>query len=232
MDSICRMTGENIWIAEGGTVSFFTLPYSTRMTIIRLSGNQLWVHSPVRLTEALKAEVCALGEVTYLIAPNHLHHLFLQDWIEAFPQAQTYGTREVATKCPQIHFNSLLTEHGNYPWLDEIDQLLFTGSRFMQECVFFHLPTKTLIVTDLIENFDPHSFTPLKRFIARLTGILAPNGRMPVDWRTSFIFNKHKARQHVETILAWQPQRIIMAHGLIIDEGATEHFRKAFSWVY
>ncbi|MAD46251.1 MAG: hypothetical protein CMI02_01405 [Oceanospirillaceae bacterium] len=223
---------DHIWIFDGETVPFFTLPYSTRMTVVRLPGERLWVHSPIRLTDSLQQEVSALGKVEWLIAPNHLHHLFISDWAQAFPDAQTYGTREVAKKRPDIDFTGLLTEHGQYPWHSDIEQLLFTGSPAMQECVFFHRASSTLILTDLIENFNPRHFTPLKRLLARLSGILAPNGKTPIDWRTSFLFGKHRARQHVQTILNWQPQRIVMAHGEIIREKATEHFRKAFRWVW
>ena len=45
--------GENIWIFEGAAVPFFTLPYTTRMTVVRLSDDELWIHSPIALTDEL-----------------------------------------------------------------------------------------------------------------------------------------------------------------------------------
>lgn len=71
-----KQLAENLWIFDGEAVPFFTLPYTTRMTVIRLNDGALWVHSPIKLTPELQALVEALGEVRYLIAPNHLHHLF------------------------------------------------------------------------------------------------------------------------------------------------------------
>ncbi|MCG7533934.1 DUF4336 domain-containing protein [Pseudoalteromonas sp. OOF1S-7] len=53
------------------------MPFTTRMTIVRLPCGGLWVHSPICLTPGLREQVDALGPVTYLVAPNHLHHLFM-----------------------------------------------------------------------------------------------------------------------------------------------------------
>lgn len=101
----------------------------------------------------------------------------------------------------------------------------------MEECIFFHQQSRVLIVTDLIENFSPKAFTPFKRKIARFTGILAPNGKMPLDWRLSFYFNKQRAREHLETILSWKPKVIVLSHGLIIEKEAKAFLRKSFSWL-
>ncbi|EGM68695.1 DUF4336 domain-containing protein [Shewanella sp. HN-41] len=226
-----KQLAENLWIFDGEAVPFFTLPYTTRMTVIRLNNGALWVHSPIKLTPELQALVEALGEVRYLIAPNHLHHLFLQDWQQTYPQAQSFGTSEVQTKRPDLHFDGLFTAEFQAMWATDIDQLLFTGSHFMQECVFFHKASGTLIVTDLIENFSPDAFNALQRFLARGAGILAPNGKMPLDWRLSFMFAKQQARTHLVKMLAWEPQRIVMAHGLIVEQDAKAFLQRSFAWL-
>ncbi|EKE72996.1 DUF4336 domain-containing protein [Gallaecimonas xiamenensis] len=221
---------ENLWVAEGPSVPFFTLPYSTRMTLIRLADGRLWVHSPIALTPELKAEVDALGQVAYLIAPNQLHHLFLQAWQQQYPGALSFGTKGVMAKRPDLTFQHCLDQHFTSPW-PEISALLFTGSKAMEEAVFLHQPSRTLIVTDLVENFAPETFTPLKRRLAAWAGILAPNGKMPLDWRLSFLFSKTQARRHVQQLLAWQPQRLIMAHGLMVQNQVPAFLARAFSWV-
>ena len=40
------------------------------MTVVRLPNSELWVHSPIPLTDALAGEVQQLGRVAHLIAPN------------------------------------------------------------------------------------------------------------------------------------------------------------------
>ncbi|MDN3556724.1 DUF4336 domain-containing protein [Halomonas maura] len=222
---------EDVWIADGDTVSFYTLPYTTRMTLVRLADGTLWVHSPIRLNAGLRRRVEALGEVRYLVAPNHLHHLYLQDWQRAYPDARLFGTREVITKRGELAFDGRLDAGASYPWSDELRHLLFTGSRLMEECVFLHVATRTLIVADLVENFAPRAFGPLQRGVARMTGILAPNGGMPRDWRLSFAFHKAEARAHLRSLLAWRPETIVMAHGEIVDTDAQAFLRRSFGWL-
>ncbi|PWI32310.1 hypothetical protein DI392_16700 [Vibrio albus] len=221
----------NIWVFDGKAVPFLTLPFTTRMTVIRLRENELWVHSPIELTSELKSHIHSLGTVKYLIAPNHLHHLFLKEWQEHYPDAASYGTAEVIKKRNDLNFAGELLTEGNYPWEPEVTQLLFTGSPLMEECVFMHNQSGSLIVTDLIENFPPSDFTPTQRLLARCTGILAPNGKMPIDWRMSFLFHKKEARKHYAKILGWKPERIILAHGNLINTGAMTFLHRSFGWL-
>ncbi|GAB2663029.1 DUF4336 domain-containing protein [Vibrio panuliri] len=222
---------DNIWIFNGGNVTFLGFPFSTRMTIVRLANQKLWVHSPIELSAELQQQVESLGEVAYLIAPNHLHHLFIAQWQQAFPTAKTFGTAQVVKKRQDLYFENCLAQSSELPWDEEISHLLFTGSSVMEESVFFHKATQTLIVTDLIENFEPQHFKPLQRNIAKVVGILAPNGKMPLDWRLTFQFNKQTAREHMLTILSWQPQRVILAHGTVIENDAKAFLCRSFSWL-
>ncbi|MDF2179888.1 DUF4336 domain-containing protein [Aliiglaciecola sp. CAU 1673] len=221
----------NIWIYDGESVPFFCLPYSTRMTVVRLSSGELWVHSPIRLTSAIKVQLESLGKVTYLIAPNQLHHLFLPDWQTAYPSAQAYGTDEVIKKRTDIDFSGSLNASCSWPWQGEIEQLLFSGSPAMQECVFFHKDSKTLVVTDLVENFSGHEFNWWQKILAKGAGILAPKGKTPLDWRLSFIFGKTQARHHFEKMLSWQPKILVMAHGEVVKENTEAFLAKSFSWL-
>lgn len=166
----------NIWIVEGDVVSFFGLPYSTRMTIIRLADGTLWLHSPTKISDALLQQIAALGEVKYLVAPNKIHHLFLNEWLKAFPLASCYAPPGLVKKRTDINFDHELTMAPELEWANQINQTFFNGSPAMQEVVFYHVSSKTLILTDLIENFTPASFNWWQRIVAGITGILAPNG--------------------------------------------------------
>jgi hypothetical protein len=222
---------ENIWVFDGDAVSFFTLPFTTRMTIIRLSTGELWVHSPIKLNEEVKSQIAKLGVVKYIIAPNHLHHLFLANWKLSYPDASYYGTDEVIKKRTDIKFNHSLNQEQDWPWSIDIDQVLFTGSPLMEECVFFHKSSTVLIVTDLIENFTGDDFNCCQRVIAKGAGVIAPNGKMPLDWRLSFMFSKSRARAHMSVIYGWQPEVVIMSHGVIIEQDAKAFLKRSFSWL-
>ncbi|RMF38562.1 MAG: DUF4336 domain-containing protein, partial [Alphaproteobacteria bacterium] len=59
---------ENLWIVDGPVIRMrylwvASLPFPTRMTVIRLSAGGLWLHSPTELTEPLREAMAALGPV-------------------------------------------------------------------------------------------------------------------------------------------------------------------------
>ena len=83
--------GPEIWIADGGIVSFFGYDYPTRMAVVRLDDGGLWLWSPVEATSELVEEVHALGPVRHLVSPNKLHHLFLARVAREVPRSETVG---------------------------------------------------------------------------------------------------------------------------------------------
>ncbi|MBJ7554515.1 DUF4336 domain-containing protein [Marinomonas spartinae] len=222
---------DGIWIFNGDSVQFLGLPFSTRMTVVRLTSGELWVHSPIKLSDSIKAQLDGLGRVKYLIAPNHLHHLFLPEWIAFYPNAEVYGTNEVIKKRRDISFHGSLNTIQDWAWGSDIEQELFSGSPLMEECVFYHTGSGTLIVTDLVENFSGKDFTYWQRGIAKCVGILAPNGKTPLDWRLSFIFGKSDARKHFKRLFDWCPKILVMSHGEIVRENADQFLAESFKWL-
>lgn len=225
-----KKIAENIWIYDGTTVSFYGFPFSTRMTIIRLSTNELWLHSPTKISRSLIDEILALGDVKYIVSPNKIHHLFMQDWIQEFPNAKSYASPGLAEKRKDIQFSKELGTLPENEWVKDIDQTTFKGSSVMEEVVFFHRSSKTLILTDLIENFKPESLNWWRRIVAHLGGVLSPNGKTPADWRFSFIFGRKEAKKSLATIIEWKPENIIIAHGECIFGNGLDFVKKSFSW--
>ncbi len=127
------------------------------MTIIRLSSGELFVQSPTTLTAELKAEVESLGPVRHLISPNKIHYWWIGDWGRAYPAALKWASPGVRSSALEQgwEFDRDLGETASSAWGEEIDQLIVHGGRFMDEVVFFHKPSRTLILADLIENFEP-----------------------------------------------------------------------------
>lgn len=222
---------QDIWTADGPAVNFYGFAYPVRMTVIRLKGDRLFVHSPIAPTPKLLKQTVALGEVCYLISPNKIHHLYLGDWGEIFPEAQVYASPGLMNKRPELSFDAELGDVPETGWRDEIDQLIFAGSRAMDEVVFFHKTSRTLILADLIENFDKGWFTGWRAIVARLIGIVAPNGKAPLDFRLTFTGNKQAARKSLARIRAWQPEKIIIAHGKCFTENAMVEIDRAFNWL-
>jgi len=222
--------GPSLWVADGRTVSFLTFPYPTRMAVVRLADGGVWIWSPIALTPELAEEVEAIGPVRHIVSPNKIHHLFLGAWAERWPEAQLHAPPGLAKRKPELHFDEELGDEANPDWAEDLDQTIFRGSLAMEEVVFFHRPSGTAIVCDLVQRHDPSTSTGLKGTIMRLDGLVGPRGSTPREWRASFLRRK-PARAARAELLAWQPERLIIAHGECARTGATSILERALAWI-
>ena len=231
-----KSIAEDIWIVDGPEVGMrsmgITLPFPTRMTVVRLPSGNLWVHSPVAWSDELARDLMALGPVLHLVAPNTLHYSYLADWQARFPEARSYGAPGLSAKARQpICIDEVLGEKAPPSWEGAFDQCRVLG-RILSEVDFFHHPSRTLILTDLIENFEPSRLRPRwLRWIIRLAGPTDPDGKAPFDMQWSFIGRKREVRTAVERMIAWAPERIVIAHGRWYDRNGVDELRRAFRWV-
>lgn len=230
-----KQFGENIWIVDGGEIiSFYGLPFTTRMTIIKLPNGDLWIHSPINLPAELKQEIDNLGTVKHIIAPNKIHYWYIDEFKSAYPSATVYaspGVRKRAAKYkPKIHFDKDLIGTNPATWKNQIEQVFIEGSRFMDEVVFFHKISKTLVVTDFIENFEASKINPFFRVIAWIGGALHPNGGTTIDQQLAFLGNRKKLQSSVQKILEFEIEKIILAHGKCITKNGKEEFLRIVKW--
>ncbi len=236
---ILKPVTDDVWIVDGPVIEFGYLgvkfPFPTRMTIVRLAGGELWVHSPTDLPPPLKDEVDALGRVRHLVAPNRIHYWWVGEWAAAYPDAVTYaapGVREQARKNERFDdYDVDLSVDGECPWSGELEMLLVQGS-YLTEAVFFHGATGTLLMTDLIQNYEREKIASLIfRFMCGVAGAVDPDGKMPFDLRATFFKHRKEMAEAVRTMISWQPQRLIIAHGRWYEENAVAELKRAFRWL-
>lgn len=230
-----KPVAQDIWVVDGPAIRFYGLPFSTRATVIRQKNGDIWVHSPTKLESGLVDELNNLGPVRHLIAPNWIHYAYVAEWQAQFPKAVRWaapGVRERAkSRGMDISFDCDLGDSAETPWRDEIDQKIVNGSKIHREAVFFHRASKTLILTDLIENFEVERLPWWMRSIARMAGITDPDGRMPADMRQTFRNGKGELRNAVELMIGWAPERIIVAHGRWYTTDGVSELKRAFRFV-
>ena len=226
--------GESLWLAEGEIVSFHGFPFPTRCVVARLEDGGLWVWSPTKLTRALRDGVDRLGRVAHLVSPNKLHHLYLAAWKAAYPSARIWGPASTIRKVRSLAFEPPLEDDAPAAWRLAIEQAWFRGSMVMDEVVFFHRPSRTVILADLIENF-PERFLEehwawWQRPLGRLDGITTASARAPLEWRLSFL-DRSLARAARRKMLAWDCTQVVMAHGEWQRRGGQAFLARSFSWL-
>jgi hypothetical protein len=219
-----------IWIADGPVAAVSGFRYPTRMAVIRLSDGGLFIWSPIQLSEDLRAEVDALGDVRHLVAPNSLHHLFIDDWRRAYASAKTYAPPGLRKKRKDIVFDGDLGDVPGAGWADDIDQVLMLGNLITIEVVFFHRKSGTVLFTDLIQHFSAGWFSGWRAIVARLDLMVAPEPSVPRKFRNTFV-NRRAARVSLKQILAWPVEKVLMAHGDPIIEDGRAFIGHAFRWL-
>lgn len=225
-----KLFGDEIWIAEAEGPAVAGFHYGIRMIVIRLSGGELFVWSPIALSTELKVEVEALGTVAHIVAPNAFHHLYLGDWQAAFPEAFVYAPPGLRKKRPDIRFDRDLTEGTAVDWGSEIELVLVPGNILFKEAVFFHAQSRTVIFTDLIQHFAPDAFSGWRAWIARADLMTAPEATVPRKFRVSFI-NRKAAKAALKRILGWPIENVLIAHGQPIEKDGKGVVERAFHWL-
>ncbi len=217
----------DLWVTEA-PLRFVGLEVGARMTVVRLPDGRLWLHSPIAATPDLLREVQELGPVAYLVAPNRFHHLYISEWKQACPDAAVHVAPGLETKRSDIEVAGVLSNEPEAGWKGVIEQVALEGMPMMNEVVFIHRPSATLITTDLAYNVGPDD-APLTRFFFRLNGTY---GRVSATILERLLArDRAKLRQSFERMLEWPFERIVVAHGDVSESGGREQLVASYDWL-
>ncbi len=226
-DAPLRPLATNLWVAERPQ-RFYGLEVGTRMCVIRLASGSLVLHSPVALGPALRRELDALGPVRFVIAPNRVHHLYAGAAVSAYPGSRLWVAPGLARKRPDLGFAEVLGDEAPAAWRGELDQVFFRGRPYENEVVFCHRASRTLLLCDLAFNFGPGAAAPTRLLmkLLRSYGRFGPSTLDPL-----LIRDRKAARDSLERILAWDFDRIVVAHGDVLESGGREALRSGYGWL-
>jgi hypothetical protein len=225
-----RTLAPNLWVVERPLKLRLALGYlPCRMTVIRLADGTLFLHSPVQLDASIRMTLEKLGPVAAIVAPSRAHHLFIADYLKTYTDARLYGAPGLAQKRRELKFHSTLGDLPPLDWYGEIEQHLFRGTPLLNEVVFFHHLSHTVIFTDLIVNLTREQAAQARLFHL-LTGAAERFG--PHRLIRRMIADRAAARDSVQIILDWDFDRVIMAHGDPLESGGRARVRAAFSFLW
>ncbi len=231
-----KPVADDVWIVDSGpqaVMGFIQLP--VRMTVIRLPSGDLWLHSPTRFTSALKGALDAIGPVRHLVAPNIAHWTHLKEWQGAYPGAVTSAAPELreraAVKKEGLRLDRDLHDPAPPDWAGTIDQIVVPGAGGFREVAFFHNPTRTLLLTDLVVNLEAKKLPLPTRLFARANGMLAPSGKTPAYLRLMLRMRGAEAREVVSRVIGWEPERVVITHGRWFERNGAAEVRRRFGWL-
>jgi hypothetical protein len=205
---------------------FMGIEMGARMTLVRVAERGLLVHSPVELDAATRHAVDELGTVQAIVAPNLFHHLHVNAWAEAYPNASVWCTPGLEAKRSDVKWSGKLGDVAEPDWHSELEQVLFSALPFSNEVMFFHKMSKTLICSDFMFNLANHP-SMLTRTFARIAG-KSPG---PTLLERMMIKDRSAARAQVDRVLSWGAERIVLAHGDIVEASGSTHVQAGYAWL-
>jgi hypothetical protein len=219
---------EGLWVDTRPFRAGPFLEIGTRMTVVRLADGTLFLHSLVEIDAETRAALDALGPVRHLVAGNKLHHLYLAQAAQAFPEAAVWGAPGLPQKCRGVRFAGELGDEAPPAWRADLDQLAVRGIPRMNEVVFLHRASRTLVVTDLCFNVR-HSDSVATRLFMRANGAWGRFG--PSRLLRSLVRDRPALRASLERILAWDFDRVVVTHGEVLERGGPDALRAGFAWL-
>jgi hypothetical protein len=228
-----KAVAENVWVVDSGPIRAMGLSLPVRMSVIRLASGGMWLHSPTRFTESLRGEIEAIGPLQHLVAPNIVHWTFLKAWQEHCPGVTLSAAPKLRGRA-QVRAAGLRIDRelGDTPppdWAEEIEHVVVPGAFGFREVAFFHRPSRSLLLTDLVQNLEAAKLPPATKLFAALTG--AGKGTTPAQLRLLLRPRRKEAAEAVRRMIALGPERVIFAHGRIFVRDGTRALQRAMAWL-
>eukprot|EP00978_Attheya_sp_CCMP212_P008680 scaffold20416_cov51-Attheya_sp.AAC.4 len=153
------------------------------------------------------------------------------EWSQKYPNAKVYAPPglEGWSVVQDVVFHQELNDEAPEEFDVDVEQVIFRGSCFMEEVVFFHKVSSTCIVGDLIQRHAPSD--GWKGFLMKLDDLVGSTGSTPREWRWSF-WNRTPIRESRDKIISeWKPKKLLIAHGENATENATPVIKNALKWM-
>jgi hypothetical protein len=218
---------EGIWTASSPVRILGTRLTST-MTVLRLGGGELLIHSPIELTPERREAVEARGTVTHLYAPNLFHHMRIGEWSEAFPAACVHAPEGLEKKRPDLRIDRRHGDDAAPAFAGMLDEVRIEGFR-LGETALFHRLSRTLVVADLVHNVGAEHrgwtklYTRMMGFYDRVA--------LSRALRATAFSDRAAARKCLDELLALPSKRMVVGHGATVTDGAREALAAAYSWL-
>ena len=105
---------------------------------------------------------------------------------------------------------------------------LFAGAPAINEVVFLHRSSRTLLLTDLAFNVPsgPGNRARIFHWLVGATGRFGPHRIV-----RAVIRDREAARRSLATILAWDFDRVIVTHGDVLERGGPAAMRSGFAYL-
>jgi hypothetical protein len=216
-----------LWLLDRELRHFGFARMPARTTIIRLRSGALVVISPPPLIDGkATTAIDAIGEVTYVVAPNTFHYLYAAEFMARYPNAELLAASGLVARVPDLPSATEFDSSSPPAWSGELEHTIVGPMRGISEVLLYHVPTSTLILSDLAFNMLRYPRV-VDRLVWRMAGIPGKFGPGRTS-RDLLLNDRALATQALERALDWPFRQIVLAHGDVVAKDARSRFRDAF----
>ena len=182
-----------------------------RMTVIQVDDGLL-LHSPNELSPELRAALDGLElPVRWLVAPSLMHTAFLADYRAAYPAARLFVAPGLEHLGGAPLEDSTRAGGQDAPWASEVLHLQTEGVPRLNEVAFFHVSSRTLVLTDFAHDVGPEN-PWLTRAVFRAIGGYGQLG--PTRYFRWLVEDRAAVGRSIQRICAeWEFSRALVGHG-------------------
>ena len=217
-----QKVAENIWVLRF-PLSLLGTRLGRTVTVIRLDSGELVIHSTAPFAPADVTAIKALGRPAWLVEATLFHDTYAEAGRAALPNIPYL----VPDGFPVVRGGTSPLHTPPHAWAGDLAMLPLDGMPKVREHVFLHLPSRTLIVADLVFNFGPQATAWTRWFFRWPAGIREYPGmsrlfRACVRDRAAFT-------RSVSRMMQWDFDRLIVGHGDIIESDAKPRLAAALA---
>ena len=212
----------NVWILEG------KLPHSSLprvMTILRVSKDQLVIHSAIAVEDEILDGIRRIGKPTHLIVPNSMHRLDAAFYKEKFP--------DIKVVCPLSAVEKVSKEVKVDGTCEEefqggaLNALSIPGIKNIELAYEFQLPDgkSALVINDIIVNVK--KLSGFSGWLLEKMGRIGKFRTPPVQ-KLLFIDDKEALREWYQKLALRNNIKVVtLAHGNAVTENISSLFHHA-----
>ena len=199
---------DNILSVEGSLGKF-----PRRMTVVRIIGQRLIVHSGFALDEPEMARIESFGKPSFFIVPSALHRMDVKPWKQRYPELKIVCPPGARSRVEElVKVDTVAPDFGD----PAVHYTAVEGIARREGALVVNGPQgTTLVLNDLI--FNVRKQPGLAGFIFGMLGVTGPEPKMAKVVTRKILDDKNALRAQMEQWANLDLTRIIVSHGAPIE---------------
>ncbi len=220
-----QSVAEDLWVAQF-PLKLMGVSIGRQMAVVRLpEDGGLVLISPGPPEDDVQHDLARIGPVRHIVAPSCFHDTFIPENLRAYPGASFHASPGFENVLKVDRPIRDLTAPMPESWQGVFDTQLIEGMPKVNEVVFHHRPSRSLIVADFVFNICSPTDLWTRLF-------MQANGAYGKISATRFyramIRDRAAQQASVTRVLQWPFDRLIPSHGMALLSGA--HAEVARAW--